>query len=343
MKKLGFVASAVVGVLLASGCSVSNSGGGGGKSVTVYSADGLHDGSPNWYAQEFAAFTKKTGIKVNYIEAGSAEVVSRAEQEKSNTQADVLVTLPPFIQQAQSEGLLDSYTSSQDSAIPATLKDPKHQWYAMVNNYVDVIYNKAQGAAPAKWTDLLSSKYSGKLQYSTPGQAGDGTALMIQVIHALGGTSQGLAFLKQLQKNNVGPSSSTGKLTAKVNHGDLLVANGDVQMNMAQSADNPNIAITFLAGADGTKSTFSLPYDIGLVKNAPDKSNGQKLIDFLLGKAAQEQVGPIAQGFPVRSDVTPPPKLQALLTGVKVWQPDWTTLNTQLPQLVSQWQGATGS
>lgn len=31
--------------------------------VTVYSADGLHDGSPNWFATEFAAFTKHSFIR----------------------------------------------------------------------------------------------------------------------------------------------------------------------------------------------------------------------------------------------------------------------------------------
>jgi hypothetical protein len=38
--------------------------------VTVYSAGGLHDGTPNWYQNQFDAFSKATGIKVQYIEAG---------------------------------------------------------------------------------------------------------------------------------------------------------------------------------------------------------------------------------------------------------------------------------
>ncbi|TIT58652.1 MAG: 2-aminoethylphosphonate ABC transporter substrate-binding protein, partial [Mesorhizobium sp.] len=60
--------------------------------VTVYSADGLHDGNGSWYETEFAAFTKATGITVQYIEAGSGGVVERVAKEKSNPQADVLVT-----------------------------------------------------------------------------------------------------------------------------------------------------------------------------------------------------------------------------------------------------------
>ena len=74
--------------------------------VTIYSADGLHDGTASWYDNEFDAFTKATGIKVQYIEAGSGGVVERVAKEKSNPQADVLVTLPPFIQRAEADGLL---------------------------------------------------------------------------------------------------------------------------------------------------------------------------------------------------------------------------------------------
>ena len=61
--------------------------------VTVYSADGLHDGKGSWYETEFAEFTKETGIKVQYVEGGSGGVVERLTKEKSNPQADVLVTL----------------------------------------------------------------------------------------------------------------------------------------------------------------------------------------------------------------------------------------------------------
>lgn len=80
------------------------------KIVTVYSADGLKgENGDGWYDKVFKDFEKKTGIKVEYVEGGSGEMVQRAAREKSNTQADVLVTLPPFIQQADSKGLLTAY------------------------------------------------------------------------------------------------------------------------------------------------------------------------------------------------------------------------------------------
>ena len=77
--------------------------------VTIYAADGLHDGKGSWFETQFDAFTKATGVKVQYVEAGSGGVVERVAKEKSNPQADVLVTLPPFIQRAEAEGLLQPF------------------------------------------------------------------------------------------------------------------------------------------------------------------------------------------------------------------------------------------
>lgn len=316
--------------------------------VTIYSADGLHDGHPNWLQTEFDAFTKKTGIKVQYVEGGSGVVVQRIAQERSNPQADVLVTLPPFMQKAAGAGLLAAYKSPEAASIPAADKDPGDMFNPMVNNYMNFIYNtKILKAAPKTWGDLLDAKFKGKIQYSTPGQAGDGTAVMLEVLHAMGGADQGFAYLKKLQVNNVGPSSSTGKLTALVNKGELYVANGDLQMNMAQKARNPNIEPFWPANAKGVKSTFALPYYIALVKGAPHQGNGKKLIDFLLSKEAQAKVSTIAYGLPVRSDVKPTDAhyktMHKLMEGVTVWHPDWNEVAKNLDANVARWQQATGN
>lgn len=170
---------------------------------------------------------------------------------------------------------------------------------------------------------------------------------MLQVIHAFGGEDAGFEFMKKLQDNNVGPSASTGKLTALVNKGELHVANGDLQMNMSQMADNPNIKVFWPAGPDGVRSTFALPYEIGLVTGAPNGDNGKKLIDFLLAKEAQSTVSSIAIGVPARKDVTPSDanfaKLQEAMKGLTIWSPNWDEALSKLPDYVKKWNEATGS
>src|ERR1700693_6116050 len=87
--------------------------------ATIYAADGLHDGKGSWFETQFDAFTKATGIKVQYVEAGSGGVVERVAKEASNPQADVLATLPPFIQKAAADGLLQPYTPAGADQIAA--------------------------------------------------------------------------------------------------------------------------------------------------------------------------------------------------------------------------------
>ncbi|MFC0848151.1 2-aminoethylphosphonate ABC transporter substrate-binding protein [Streptomyces noboritoensis] len=319
------------------------------KVVTVYSADGLKgEKGDGWYDKVFKDFEAKTGIKVKYVEGGSGEMVQRAVREKSNTQADVLVTLPPFIQQADTKGLLQPYTPAGADKVPDAQKNAKGKWTAVVNNYFGFIYNKKElPQAPKTWEELLGSKYKNKLQYSTPGVAGDGTAVVIKAMHDFGGKEAAMEYLKKLQANNVGPSASTGKLAPKVDKGELLVANGDVQMNYAQAKTMPNLGIWFPAAGPGKPTTFALPYAAGLVDKAPHTTNGKKLLDFMLTEQAQQEVSAIGGGFAARTDVkaTDPnaTALAKLVEGVEVFEPNWLDISTNLPSYVDAWKSATGS
>ena len=312
--------------------------------VTVYSADGLHDGDNSWYQNQFAAFTKATGIKVQYVEGGSGAIVERLAKERTNPQADVLVTVPPFIQRAAKEQLLAEFKPQGSDQIPGV-----HDRYSpLVNNYLTFIYNsRLLKTAPASWQDLLDSRFRNKLQYSTPGQAGDGTAVMLQAFHSLGSKDAGFDYLGKLQTNNVGPSASTGKLTALVNKGELYVANGDLQMNLSQMARNPHVQIFWPADAKGERSALALPYTIGLVQNGPNSENGKKLINFLLDKPAQSSVSARSWGLPARSDVTPEDAnfkaAKAALNGVKSWEPNWDEVAASLSADIARWHQVTDS
>ncbi|WP_433547488.1 2-aminoethylphosphonate ABC transporter substrate-binding protein [Streptomyces sp. CA-294286] len=318
--------------------------------VTVYSADGLKgEKGDGWYDKVFKDFQAKTGIEVKYVEGGSGEMVQRAVREKSHTQADVLVTLPPFIQQADSKGLLQKYAPEGSDKVRGGDKSADGTWTSVVNNYFGFIKNKKElsGDAPSTWEELLDDTYKGKVQYSTPGVAGDGTAVVIKAMHDFGGKEAAMAYLKKLQVNNVGPSSSTSKLAPKVDKGEILVANGDVQMNFAQSKSAPNLAIWFPAKAGGRPTTFALPYAAGLLSKAPHTENGKKLLDFMLAEEAQREVSSVGGGFPARTDVRATDAnahaLTKLMEGVEVFEPDWADIDENLKEYVDAWKTATGS
>ncbi|WP_030926527.1 2-aminoethylphosphonate ABC transporter substrate-binding protein [Streptomyces sp. NRRL S-646] len=341
------VALALLATPVLSACGSSSAS--DAKEVTVYSADGLKgENGDGWYDKVFADFTKQTGIKVKYVEGGSGEIVQRAVREKSNPQADVLVTLPPFIQEAGDKGLLEKYEPKDSDQVSGADKATDGTWTSVVNNYFGFVYNKKElKQTPKAWDELLDAQYKNKLQYSTPGVAGDGTAVLIKAMHDFGGKDQALAYLKKLQANNVGPSASTGKLAPKVDKGELLVANGDVQMNYAQSKTMPGLGIWFPADKNGKRTTFALPYAAGLVTKAPHSENGKKLLDFMLAQKQQQEVSEIGGGFAARQDVKATDAnaiaLTKLMDGVDFFEPDWNDINKNLTSYVEAWRSATGS
>lgn len=353
MRKKHLKPTAAGAIALALTASLSACGGSSAasdeKTVTVYSADGLKgENGDGWYDKVFKDFEKKTGIKVEYVEGGSGEMVQRAVREKTNTQADVLVTLPPFIQQADSKGLLQAYEPAGSSQVASADKAADAKWTSVVNNYFGFIHNtKELKTPPATWEELLDGKYKEKVQYSTPGVAGDGTAVLIKAMHDFGGKEPAMAYLKKLQANNVGPSASTGKLAPKVDKGELLAANGDVQMNYAQSKDMPNLGIWFPAKAGSKPTTFALPYAAGLVSKAPHSANGKKLLDFMLAEQAQKDVSAVGGGFSARKDIEATDAnavaLAKLMEGVEVFEPDWSDVAADLDSYVDAWKSATGS
>ncbi|MQY06303.1 2-aminoethylphosphonate ABC transporter substrate-binding protein [Actinomadura macrotermitis] len=342
MRRIATAAALAALVLPVAACGAGTSAAGAsGKTVTVYSVDGLGD----WYTKRFAEFQKQTGIKVQYVESGSGEVLTRAQKEKARPQADVLVTLPPFIQKAEKEGLLEPYTPA--GADKVTDKDAGGSYTALAGNYLSFIYNPEHAKpAPVTFDDLLAPRFKKKLQYSTPGQAGDGTAVLIQLQHVLG-KDKALDYLKRLEANNVGPSSSTGKLQPKVTKGELHVANGDVQMNLTSiKNDGAGFQIFFPADASGKKSTFALPYFMGLAKNAPHSAPAKKLMDFLLTPEAQKTLAPETYGLPARSDVTADDansrQIADLMKGVQIWTPDWDKVVADLDGDVAAYTKAIG-
>ena len=340
--------------LLIAGCAGGGSGPADAPTIAVYSPRGLG----GWYATQFERFTADTGIKVTLFEAGSGEVVSRVNSravweglggQDSVPPADLLVTLPPFIQKAAAAGLLQP--SGVDTAgVTSPLKDPGGLFVPIVDNALSFIANSAASPPPATWDDLLRPDLKGRLQYSTPGDAGDGTAMLLLLQHLMGPRAA-LDYLARLQVNTVGPSPSTAVLQPKVSSGELLVANGDVQMNLASiRTEGSNFRIFFPAMPDGTRTTVAVPYVAGVTASSKHPEEAARLLAFLLSEEVQRSVLPTAFGLPVLDSVVrqaaaapPGPGEQTpttVLEGVRVWTPDWNTVLNELEADLAEYRKA---
>lgn len=313
------------------------------KWVSLYSVNGLSGGSTDWLGAVLPAFTSQTGIEVRYVEDHSRNIVELMRNASADTGADVIITLPPFMQMAAGEGLLQPFVPSAAQALRPSDRGPDGLYHLLVRDYPNLIYNKVLcNPAPDSYEDLLSERFRGKIQYSPPGWSGAGTAFMLQVIQAYGSKRDALQFFRDLQRNCLESSAHTAGLGEKVNAGDLLVANGDLQTNFAQRAENPNIGILFPRGPNGVRQAFELSYYVALGGRAPHPDHGKQLIDHLLSCDAQLLVSSRAQGLPARDDISPQDDnfkaLSASLQDVRIWNPDWNSVTRGLDQDVAEYQ-----
>jgi iron(III) transport system substrate-binding protein len=132
------------------------------KVVNVYS-------SRHYQTDEalYAGFTKKTGIKVNRIEAGEDALIERIRNEGTRSPADVLNTVDAGrLWRAEQLGLFQPVKSAVlESRIPASYREPSGQWFGLSLRARVIAYNKnkVKPDEVQNYEDLADPKWKGRL------------------------------------------------------------------------------------------------------------------------------------------------------------------------------------
>ena len=115
----------------------------------------------------YEGFTKKTGIKVNLVEADADKLIERIRSEGANSPADVLITVDAGrLWRAQEAGLLQPVTSSVlTSAIPANLREQGGHWFGFTRRARVIMYNKdrIKPSELSTYEDLADPKWRGRI------------------------------------------------------------------------------------------------------------------------------------------------------------------------------------
>jgi len=115
----------------------------------------------------FDAYTKETGVEIQYVTDKEGALVERLKAEGANTPADLLITTDAGnLWQAAQEGVLRPVESATlDKAVPANLRDPGKQWYGLSIRARTLFFNTkmAKAADLSTYEDLASPKWRGKL------------------------------------------------------------------------------------------------------------------------------------------------------------------------------------
>ena len=259
-----------------------------------------------------AEYEKKTGTKVQLVGGQAGPLMEKIRAEGSNTPADVFITVDGGnLWQATQMGLLRPINSPTLKAnIPASLRDPKNQWYGLSVRARTIFYNtnKVKPAELSSYAALADAKWKGRLCLRTSNNVYN-QSLVGTMIANLGAVKT-----KQIVKGWVAnlaapPFANDTAMLEAIGAGrcDVGIANTYYYGRLMDKQPNLPIGI-FFADQQG-KGTHVNVSGAGVTKFSKRPAEAQKFIEWLSGSEAQNLFADLNHEYPANPKVKPDPKV----------------------------------
>ncbi|MCJ8142323.1 extracellular solute-binding protein [Ancylobacter sp. A5.8] len=233
-------------------------------------------------------------LKVNVIHGSGGPVLARVLAEKSNPQADVILSLPgSSLVILQKQGLLDTYKTTEAEHLKPHMTDREPggpQWTPVDAFGSAICFNKAEAEArnaptPTKWSDLTSPAYKGQIVMPNPASSGTGL-LMVANWFQLLGEEGAWSYMDKLHEN-VAQYLHSGSAPCR------MAASGEAIIGLSY----PNIGVQSINA--GAPLAVILPEEgngaeiegNAILKGAKNVKAAKLLIDFMATEDAQKIAG----------------------------------------------------
>lgn len=246
------------------------------------------------------AFTKKTGVKTDYVRLSSGETVARLAAAKDNPEFDVWHGGPvDGFGAAKNDNLIEAYESPNAEQIPVDYRDTEGYWNGVYVGALGFCSNqkvldKLGVDVPNSWDDLLNADLKGQISTAHPSTSGTAfTTLWTQVV--LNGSDQGGLDYMEKMHSNVLQYSKSG--TAPGQH----AGRGEVAVGLVFSHD----CVKYISeGMEDLVVSFpeeGTGWEIGgvaLVTGSQNPDAAKAYIDWALTPEAQN-IGPTVGSFQI--------------------------------------------
>ncbi|SFP16922.1 Fe(3+) ABC transporter substrate-binding protein [Variovorax sp. 770b2] len=275
-----------------------------------------------------SAFSAQSNIKVNtvFVKDGLLE---RVKAEGARSPADVLMTVDIGNLMDLVDGGVTQPVKSPalESAVPANLRGADGQWFALSLRARVLYADKTQPITSFRYEDLANPKYKGKVCIRA-GQHPYNTALVSALI-AHDGEAKAEQWLRGVKANLARKATGGDRDVARDILGgicDIGLANSYYvgQMKSAKEGTDARkwgdaikvVRPTFAnARSGGTHVNIS---GASVAKNAPQRANAVKLLEFLVSEPAQALYAQTNYEYPVRRGVALDPIIGQSIGELKV-------------------------
>ncbi len=294
----------------------------------------------------FPKFEAATGIKVEYVPATILEGLSKIEAQRASPQIDVAMVTEEGYAQYRQKDLFEHLTPE--------IIEPLHDIYPVLRYpgddaipiqvvstglaYNPKIFESKGLELPNSVSDLWRPELSGRVAIWPPTTT-TGLLMLLMIAKVEGGSP-----------TNIGPAFErlkTIKDGAFINRADemtLLFQQDAIWLGWWNNVRASLVADTGFPMDFATPVEGSPLFTNGnvLVKGAPNKDNGIKLMNWILSQEGQELVAKYYYGGPVRQSVTLPPELakkvaygKAVMDGA--YMADMTVVVHERPKWIERW------
>jgi len=265
----------------------------------------------------YEEFTKETGIKVNIISGSGSALMERLKSEGDNSPGDVFFTVDAGnLSKFQKEGFFQSIESKIiKSVVPEELRGPNDEWVSIAKRARVIFYNpKNVSESELKnlsYEDLSDSKWKGRIVIRSSSNMYN-QSLVASII-----SNNGIAATEKWAKAFV--SNFARKPQGNDRSQILAVANGEADIAIANTY-YLGLMLSGRGGEEqevaGRKVKIHFPNQDnrgahvnvsggGVLKNAPNKANAIKFLEFLLSEKAQTHIVNNTFEYPVLDKVMP--------------------------------------
>jgi iron(III) transport system substrate-binding protein len=265
-------------------------------------------------------FTKRTGIKVNRIEADADALIERIESEGEFSPADLFITVDAGrLWRAEEAGILAPVDSQiLDERIPASLRDPQNRWFALTTRARIIIYNKAKGKPEGLETyeDLAKPAFKGRICMRSSSSTYNIALLASMIAHD--GEARAGQWAKGVVANFARPPQGNDMSNIEA------VAAGECDISLVNTYylarfDTPEKrkvldAVGIIFPNQATTGTHINMSGAGVVKTAPNRANAVRFLEYLTTDSAQQLLANGNNEYPVVPGVAPTSAVAALGT-----------------------------
>lgn len=265
-------------------------------------------------------FTRETGIKINRIEGSADELIARMRSEGGNSPADLFITADAgALWRAQQADLLQPVESAAiDARVPANLRDPGNLWRGFTRRARIVAYDPAK-VKPEEiddYAELAGPRFKGKLCVRSSDSVYN-LSLVGALIEAWG-QPRAEAWVRGIVANMARPPEGGDRDQIRaVAAGvcEVALTNSYYYIRMASGDDAADRTVTTkvklaFPSLDGKGAHVNISGG-GVAKNAPNRANAIKLLEFFASPDTQRHIAANNNEFPASPDVAPPPPVDA--------------------------------